>query len=425
MLQAAGIVRTLFSLVFAFFACFAAHAEDGQPKITVEDRLRYEARSDFNFSAGQESDTRHLYQRLRLGFGFGARDKADFFVEGLDARVIGAGTAAARGQRDALDLYQAYAAFHDVFDTPVDIKLGRQAMRYGKGRLIWASSWSNRIRTLDGAVAHYQQDGLWGDVLYGQDVKYDDNNRNRSNGDEFLTGFYGGYKFQKTLSADVYFLTFRDLRSANAIRRHTAGVRVERNFGGGWAAEIEAPFQFGHAGTITSKRTIQASAFHADVSKSWEGAAWKPKISLAYDRASGDKDPADTVSETFVPLYQSTHDPYGLLDLLRWQNMRGAEVALALAPLEKLTVAPQLNFFWLDRLRDAWYGASGSATRSFAGAAPDRYLGSEYSLRAEYEMNRNVKLEAGYAYFSPGAAVRRSGAYDNVSFIYTQGVIRF
>ena len=104
---------------------------------------------------------------------------------------------------------------------------------------------------------------------------------------------------------------------------------------------MEIPFQFGETG----KAKIRAYAFHADLSKTFDQILWNPKVALLYDQASGDKDPNDRDSNTFVPLYQTTHEPYGLLDFFRWENVCNPEFNVTLSPTEKFRFTPQLGLF--------------------------------------------------------------------------------
>ena len=194
-------------------------------------------------------------------------------------------------------------------------------------------------------------------------------------------------------------MSFIDIKGANDIHRHTVGARLQAKIPAGALVDIEMPFQFGETGTTTAgTRTIRAYAFHADVSKSFEKCPWKPKLAVGYDEASGDKDPNDSVNNTFVPLYQSTHAPYGLMDLFRWQNMRNPEVSLTFSPMEKLKVTPQADLFWLQSKFDNWYNSSGGNVRTKTSGERGYYVGSEVSLRAglrgQQEHQARIRLRA-------------------------------
>lgn len=179
-------------------------------------------------------------------------------------------------------------------------------------------------------------------------------------------------------------------------------------------------------GSATSKKKeIKAYAFHTDVTKSWEALKWKPKLMVTYDKASGDKDPNDSVNNTFNPIYQSTHEPYGLLDFFRWQNVHNPEISTTFSPTEKFKFTPQADFFWLNSKFDSWYNSSGTALRSKISGERGYYVGSELSLRVYYDFNKSFKLESGYAHFFPGGYVKDSGADDDVDWFYSQMAFKF
>lgn len=401
-------------------------------RMTGEERLRYEYKNDFDFNQSAKDSGSQFYHRLRLGGMANLTDeylksKVDIFVEMLDAQTGGYQIKAASNQVDDFDLHQAFVNVHNILDSDFDIKAGRQELKYGKGRLIAAPVWANRIRAFDGGVLHYQHAGLWGDLLYGQDVKYDDDKFNNSRSEEFLTGFYGGYQKHKMAPLiETYFLEMKDLKGTSNIQRYTVGAHLQHTIAEGTVLDLEFPYQFGHTGSATvKKKEIKAYAFHADVTKGWEAVQWKPKLMISYDEASGDKDPNDSANNTFIPLYQSTHEPYGLLDFFRWQNMRNSEISTIFSPTEKFKFTPQADFFWLQSKFDSWYNSSGTAVRSKTSGDRGYFVGTELSLRVYYDFNKNLKLESGYAHFFPGGYVKDSGVDDDVDWFYSQMAFKF
>ena len=399
------------------------------PEVTVgwEERFRYEYKKDFDFNADSKDNGGLFFHRFRLNAKATLGGAAEIFIEGLDAQTGGHQIKATANQTDDFDLHQAYVNLLNVGGSDLDIKLGRQEFKYGKGRLIGAPTWSNRVRAFDAALAHYDHGGFYGDLLYGQDVKYDDDKFNTSRNEEMLAGTYFGFQQDKSAPlAEGYFLDFIDIKGANDIHRHTIGARLQTKIPAGALIDIEMPFQFGETGTTTAgTKTIRAYAFHAEVSQSFAKCPGKPKLTVSYDEASGDKDPNDSVNNTFVPLYQSTHEPYGPMDLFRWQNMRNPEISLAFSPMEKLKVTPQVAFFWLQSKFDNWYNSSGGNVRTKTSGERGYYVGSELSLRASYDLNKNVKLESSYAHFFPGGYVKDSGADDDADWFYTQVVAKY
>jgi len=107
---------------------------------------------------------------------------------------------------------------------------------------------------------------------------------------------------------------------------------------------LEFAYQFGKYGTNDIEN---AYAIHADLKRKFD-AFLKPELLLEYNNASGNKDPSDVKTNTFISYYQTTHAPYGLMDFFRWQNMREISLSLKLNLNQKMRIMPSINCFWLD-----------------------------------------------------------------------------
>ncbi|MDE2221496.1 MAG: alginate export family protein [Candidatus Omnitrophica bacterium] len=401
-------------------------------KIGGEERLRYEYRDNFDFNESKKDNATHFLNRLKINAAADLEDEylkkvAEVFVEGLDARDWPYLTKATAGQTDSMDLHQAFVGLYNVGGSGIDVKLGRQEMNYGAKRLIASPTWLNAVRSWDGAVVHYHKNGLYSDLIYGQNVQYQDKEFNVSDGHEILSGIYSGWqKNHVSPLVEWYFLNQDDTRGINDIHRDTAGARVKLKIASGTVLDVEAPYQWGRTGTTTAgTKPIRAYAFHANVEKYLNDWTWRPRINLSYDEASGNKNPNGNVNNTFVPLYQTVHAPYGEMDFFRWENMRNPELNVQFSPIKKFRFTPQVDFFWLQSKNDSWYNSSGTAVRTKTSGKRSYYVGSEASLRFYYDFTKNLKFETGYAHFFCGGFVRDTGPNDDADWIYSQMVFKF
>jgi hypothetical protein len=416
------------ALIFLPTGAMAADSDSWKVKAGGEDRFRMEYKNNFDLKDAVKDNAEWFYNRLRLNLKASyvdgqKKEKVGFFLEGMDLRASAHEMKGANAQKDDFDLHQAYVQAFDIADSGFGIKLGRQEFKYGAGRLLHAPSWSNRVRAFDGGILRYAKNGFTGDLLYGSDVKYDIEKFNMARSEEFVTGGYFTYQKAKTAPLlEWYYLDAVDIKGTTDSHRQTVGGRIKIQIAPDTDVDIEIPYQFGR----TSGKDIHAYAFHADISKAFPSFAWKPKVSLAYDQASGDKNASDNNSKTFVPLYQGAHDPYGLLDIVRWQNIRNVGLKVSFSPIKKLTVTPEVNFLWLDNRHDAWYSSSGGITRAATAADVGSYVGTEVSIRSAYELTSNVQLEGGYAHLYTGDYLRdTSGGDDPINWFYAQTVIKF
>ncbi|MDD5561738.1 MAG: alginate export family protein [Candidatus Omnitrophica bacterium] len=396
-------------------------------KAGVNERFRYEYKHNFDFSKSSKDSGSLFFNRFivnakaTLGDNQG-KDKIVIFLEGLDAQVGGYQLKPAKNQKDGFDLHQAYVDFCNILDSVFDLKIGRQELKYGAGRLIAAPTWSNRIRSFDAVVLRYRPSELYVDLFFGADVKYDDDNFNYIQHKEKIMGIYGGYQANKNVpKIEFYFLPQRIKNATVKSTRYTAGARLQGEVPGKILYDIELPYQFGKI----NHKSIKAYAFHAGLSHVFRDMLWEPKMVFEYNQASGDKDPNDGVNNTFLPLYQTTHDPYGLMDFFRWENMREISLNVNLCVTNKLKLTPQVNFFWLMSTNDSWYDSTGAVLRTDSSGLRSHYAGQEVSLRASYEVNKNIKLESGYAHFFTGGYVKDSGANDDADWLYAQLAFKY
>jgi hypothetical protein len=395
-------------------------------KVGFDERFRYEYRHDFDFKSTAKDSGSLLFNRFMVNTKANLKDSwgqniLELFVEGLDARV-GAYQTKAPNQKDSFDLHQAYVKFYNILASDFDFKVGRQEMKYGAGRLIANPTWNNRIRHFDAAVVHYHPSDLYFDILIADDVKYDDNNFNGIQYKEKLMGLYGGYQGGKFIPrTEFYFLPQIINNIFTKSTRYTGGARLQGELPGKVLYDFEFPYQFGKA----NHKEIKAYAFHVDLSREFQGVFLEPKAIFEYNQASGDTDPRDHVNGTFIPLYQSTHEPYGIMDFFRWQNMRDIELKLNLVITKKLRIVPETDFFWLMSTNDAWYDSSGAVIRNVRKGRRSHYVGQEASLRGYYEVNKNIKLESGYAHFFTGDYVKDTGANDDADWFYAQFSLKY
>ena len=407
-------------LAAAVFLLGAASASAGwKTEFGAEDRVRAEYRSDFDFNDALRDDGWLIFQRLKLG-GRATLDNYEAVVEAADLRVANVDIPKP-AQDDDLDLHQANFTVKGLLGGPFSLKVGRQELKYGKGRLVGSAPWANRYTREDAALASYKAGSLAADAFYGNRILFDQNGWNEPNSHDALAGVYATFQKEKDGPLlDLYFFDNYDKDAPAALNRRTVGFRTSFPLGDGVTCEIEAPYQFGKA----SGKKIYAGAFHLDLSRELD-LGWKPRVTAIYNYASGDKDRNDSVTNSFVPLYGTTHDAYGLMDFFRWQNMQEAAVNVALRPSKRLGVTAGTNFFWLAAVQDSWYDASGTKLRTkAAGAQAGPYVGQEVSLIGRYDLGGGLNAEGGCAHFFTGRYVKDTGAHDDADWAYLQLAMR-
>lgn len=312
------------------------------------------------------------------------------------------------------------------------IKIGRQKLSYGDKRILAAPTWANKLKSFDAIKASLSYENYTLDTFGGNIVQYDDNNFNDAKAHEWMYGAWAGYKNESFIIPQIELLYLTVCNEDDLIKgennqygklnQHTVDTLLKGVFPPlKISYALEFAYQFGKYGTNDIKN---AYAIHADLKRKFD-AFLKPELLLEYNNASGDKDPSDVKTNTFISYYQTTHAPYGLMDFFRWQNMREIALSLKLNPNQKMCIMPFINCFWLDEKRDSWYKSSGSKIRTAVNSDVSNFVGTEISLVLTYDLNKNIKLEAGYAHFFPGSYVKDTGANDNADWCYAQTKINF
>ena len=419
------------------------------------------------------TDDTCVLQRLRLGVRLTPVDWLKVYAQGQDARQWGAKRPAvpfafgAEGD-DAFDLRQAYIEVGNVKQFPVTAKVGRQELSYGDERLVGAFDWNNFSRTFDAVKMRWVSpdkkcwvEAFAGHVVTIQDRGPDENDRlvlNDANWSDTVAGIYASSTALGKQTTDVY-LFYRNKQNNNpsytgisgsltnrataydiAQEVWTPGFRIKSLPGQwqGWDYELEAALQFGHSGTQRLDHT--AFAVHTGAGYTWEKAAWKPRLGLEYNIASGDGDPSDATDESFLNLFPTNHKFYGYMDVFAWKNMHNLAGSLKFKPYQdaqrphhNLMVQLDGHAFWLYTNDDAWYRANAVTTvRPLNALARNAgsFVGTELDLTLTYSSPwKRMKCQAGYSHFFAGNYVRDTAVgangNDDANFGYVQTTISF
>ncbi len=424
-------------------------------KLGGEMRARFESFYNFDFS-GKPTDTfdtkkgshRELtLLRTRLNFDADINDYLRAFLELQDNRAFGEEQSTVGSLSDnRTDLLQGFAelkSFSPVSSVLSDLSflVGRWRLNYGKERIIGPLDWTNQGRSWDGARLRWAgKNGNWVDGFVTQiaesfaspSVVPRTAVRASEDRDEVFWGIYGHLTFLKGIVDEIepYFLGRNQSWNADGRKlfgttddifrenRYTAGVRVagEPTVLPGLDYDIEGNYQFGNVIVEGANFDIQdAYSIHAGAGYTCKSIAWTPRVGGKFSFASGDKDSADDELNTFDQLYPTGHAHLGYIDLVGRQNIFDYEVNLSAKPTKKWLMKVDGHWFMLDQAEDAWYDAGGNVLGAWTGAAgtdkPDRELGKEVDLTANYAMFKNFSVTLGYSHFFAGDFIQD----DNVT----------
>lgn len=406
MLAARTSAALTIALAAAGWSPVAAAAEkaDGL-RISGAMRLRYEAiggqaRTGFNAS----DDLVNLRTNVMVEY---RRDRFEAAVEVYDSRVWGErdGTPVSTNEVNAFEPVQAYLA--RTFDAPFGsgskarVTVGRMMLNLGSRRLVAADDYRNTTNGYTGVRAELSAKGGWqATLLYTlpqarrpdslEDVRAA---RVRLDKESFDLVLWGGQVSRaQTLGAATAELTYFHLGENDKPGRPTRDRSLD-TFGGRLISaprpgkfdyEVEAFRQTGTVSTSIAasaqRQEVSAGFIHADLGYSFAG-PWKPRLSVEYDRASGDR-PVGKFGrfDTLFGMRRADLAPAGLYNALARTNIETVGLRLEAVPSKRLDWFAAYRPLWLAAREDSF---SSTGVRDAAGRS-GRFAGHQVEARVRY-----------------------------------------
>lgn len=282
-----------------------------------------------------------------------------------DSRVLGStpGSAVDTGFGE-LAPYEAYIDVRtDVEDPLLSVRVGRQRMRWGDGRLLGDADWSPRPLSLDAARMHFSFDDF--DIeAFGALIAlpgpvsqpYAPNGETVEGTGAQLYGLAARWAIVPLLSVEVAGLAriARDPLPIQLTRgdTYTVDLRVageER----GLEYAVEGAYQLGRVAGFGENHDINAFAVAGRFA--WQTALpWKLRFGARGAYASGDDDPNEGDFERFDPILPTVHEHHGMMDLYAWSNLIEGGADLSASPHEAVRYGLGYTFVGLAQPDDRW-----------------------------------------------------------------------
>ncbi len=380
---------------------------DWQITPVAEVRMRGEYRHDLD-----DADQGTLVERARLGVD-AANGPVEARVVVQDARGLPLGDGPSPVAGPAAVAYTgAYEAWVDAHTGPragTYLRVGRQAIQWGEGRLLGTSDWSATGRSLDAARARLTvgPGGEGAFELLGA-VLVDPSTPDSLDSYGELLGARAEWTFDPLLGLELYALvrlanddpalnlgkTVRGQTDTGALRVHGASS--------GWTYGVEGAYQIGHADDPDLERSAFAVAAH--VSDQLENVLWRPVFALGGAYASGDRSDGRTLTG-FDPMLPDVHVWHGAMDLVTWSNEVEVSASAGVTPWRDGRVGVEYRYLRLAEPSGAWTSDDlvtiGAATESTKGD-----LGHEVDASVSWSPWVPVELAAGYSVVALGDGAR-------------------
>ena len=387
-------------------------------------RFGGEERARMEYIAGEgfhSIDDLYLLNRLRLNMDLRALSWLKFSFQAEDSRVFGQNAQPApASQKDAVDFRLGYVQIGGQEDLLM-LRAGRQSLDFGEGRLLADPNWSNVGRTFDATRLTLHRGSLKLDLFSGASVKVDPLSFDLPAPGEHFHGAYGSLG-GLVANATIEPYMFWRLEHGYKNKSGRLGKLDEKTMGLRWNGKLPLGFDY------TSEVARQTGSWAGDGIGAWMGhwvlgntlpdARHRPRFFAEYNRASGDGNSKDARHTTFDVLFPSSHDKFGLTDLLCSSNIVHFRSGFQYSVRSTLTIATAYNSFRLTNARDGLYFSGKMVARSADGSA-GTHIGNEGDLQAQWTVTRTTALSVGYGRLFPGEFLQHTtaGVPYNIVFI--------
>ena len=355
------------------------------------------------------------------------------FVQLIAARSIGLDEPGPIDQ-NSLDLLQGFVEFDAYPDDARDlsVRVGRQLVRLGSGRLVDIRYGVNVLEPFDGARLMLDIGHLQLDLLYLQPADlgigvFDDGIRS----DEALWGAYLTLfaDRDRDIGVDMYYLGYRNgdasFQSVQGHEvRHTVGVRGFGHFDP-FAMNYELFVQTGSVDSSDDARpfaSILAWSLATDTAVRFD-LPGRPALGLRFNVVSGDGRPDDDTLGTFNPLFPRGKY-FGELTPLGPANLLNIHPNLRIQLADNVTLASNIVWYWRYSPNDAVYALSGLVLRAGQGSRA-RFVGTQWDLVLEHQASRTFDYVASYSQFHAGSFIRETGPASTTRFVAVEARFRF
>jgi hypothetical protein len=417
-----------------------SHLADRSARTDPFDRLKYLplGRNDFYLSLGGQARYRYDYFN-NLNFGRGPQDEDGFhlvrllghadvhlgknvrgFFELTSGMIDGRVGGPRVGDTDEFDVQQAFVDLRLDVDPrrSLTFRVGRQELIYGAQRLISPDDWGNVRRTFEGAKLSLAMPNNALDVFWVRPVKILKERLNNGDGDTSFAGIYNVTALPHVIPSaasklDLYLLALNQARNASRqldADTYTAGARFHTT-PRPWEFDVELDWQFGQVGG----ESLAAWSFAGEIAYTFESLAATPRAWVGLDVASGSADGRHTFNQLFPPQYNYL----GHLYVFGRENLIDAHAGLSLHLTPQITLSAEHHFFWRQNTDGPIFNLKGDLLRADPGSDA-AWLGSEFDVWINWQIQRHVSAYMGYAHFFAGDFISDAdaGRDRDIDFLY-------
>lgn len=317
---------------------------------------------------------------------------------------------------DQFDIHQAFVDLKCCESkTNMVVRVGRQELYYGSGRLVDARFGLNTRISFDGVKVIALTGRTNTEVFATRPTLQrpgilDDTPDSKT----AFWGIYSTTQLRPSMSVDFYYLGYKAktqtfARGSGEYQPNTLGVR--------WAAAAR------HL-DYDEEANLQVGTFQNDKVQAWSVASMigyklerrsRPRVSLRSDVTSGDKGGKGSPLGSFFPLY-ARGKYFGEADLSGPVNTLDLIPALDLHPRRDVAVNISYGAFWRKSTQDGIYGFAGNLYKPGAESSA-QLIGQQGELDLNYFIAPHTIARIVYQHFFPGTFLRQTPPGKEVNYV--------
>lgn len=386
-------------------------------------RYRFESFENAAFGLGPADDFEQHLNRMMVHADLHVSDQFRAFVQMSAFSESGHPLGPGPFDQSDLDIQQAFV---DIGSKAATIRIGRQEIVLGSGKLTDIREGPNQRQSFDGVRATLKPYGNASlDLVYARDVLPD----RGAFGDrsEDGTRFWGAYGSNigspwQSASIDAYYIGIDrpdGLYQAGIANesRHSLGTRILGTSGPS-SYEYEGIYQFGDFGGLD----IAAWGIRTEHYYTFKSLPFTPRVGLIANVTSGDDDPTDGSLGTFDALFPN---PAYTTDaaIFRPRNFYELHPVVSLDMTPSFNLLFEANVLWRVETNDAVYAVPGFPL--VPGPVSDnRYIGTLFDVIATWRVSPHLTVQASYVHAAAGDVIKDAGG-DDIDFALVQSMLKF
>lgn len=325
-------------------------------------------------------------------------------------------------QSDLLGVHQGFLEFKLPKPKSLfSVRLGRQELSYGSGRLVGMREGPNIRRSFDAARFTYSQKKFRAEVFIGNEVipAFGVFDNKISLLDDSLNAplFWGAYTrfhVKKDIGAtEAYYFGINTQTSFfnDAIgedQRHTLGIRRFGKINKKMRYNTELMFQSGQ----TDGKSALAWAIDASWSYMFIDTKLKPELGIKIDVLSGDRNFGDDKIQTFNAMFTNP-GYYSLAGIIAPSNLIEFHPSLSITPIKKMKIYAEWAVFIRYSLNDGVYSPPRFLNRA-GHLSSERLIGNQLGVKLDYEIDRHLLFDIDFSYFMTGEFIQATGPSSNL-----------